>query len=519
MRRSLKGWRGVAVVCAMLAVLAGLSVAAPAFAAKPVIEGGEVTSLTPFRASLSAAVNPENESTSCIFEYGETSAFGSTALCEPSTLEGEGAQGISVNLEMLKAGTTYHYHFVAENASGETEGTEGEFTTLPAEAPIVESESISSATSESVRLEARINPNYQKTTYQFEYATNESFTGAEVVPGTEALPEAFEERPVSTTVSGLEPRTTYYFRVVAMNESGTQDGAPVSFETQGTPIVTTGAAESITRTTASISGTVDPGGAPALAQVVYIDQADYEAAVGKGVEDPYAAEGGRLTSSVTVSEADFAAHNVGPFELRELKAGTVYHYAVVATNSVGTTIGPDATFTTSPATPPVATTGEATGITQTAATLNGTVDTRGLRTTMSFEMGETPALGLPEMASVVPGSESGTTVAISLPFANYLPPGTTFYYRARASNADGVSYGEVKTFTTATFPMPPTYSAPTFPLLPVPKVPPVGKRSGSHHKSGSSKKLAKALKACAKKPKRKRAACRRQARRKYGKKG
>lgn len=68
--------------------------------------------------------------------------------------------------------------------------------------------------------------------------------------------------------------------------------------------------------------------------------------------------------------------------LIELEPGTTYHYALVATNALGTTvIGPDQTFTTSPATPPIVSGLSVSGVTQTGATLTGTIDPQGLQTT------------------------------------------------------------------------------------------------------------------------------------------
>jgi hypothetical protein len=475
--------------------------------------GGEVSSRTPFSASAFTLVDPENEVTSCIFEYGKTLTFGSTVSCEPGSLEGSGLQFVSGTFAGLTPSTTYHYRVVATNGSGKTEGTAGEFSTLTLEAPIVDGESAAKVTSTGAQLEAQVNPNYQETTYAFEYATNEALTGATKVAGASSLLAEFGDRPTGVAISGLQPRTIYYYRVATTNGTGPTNGPVQSFTTLAEPIVTTGAAQQVSRTMANVSGTVNPGGLPTSAHIAYISQEGYEAAGGAGAEDPYAGEGGRTTPNAKVGESDYTAHSIGTIQLRELEPGTTYHFAVVATNSVGTEIGPDATFTTLPATPPVAITGEAVGVTQTAATLTGTVDTRGLHTMMDFEVGETPALGSPELASVLPGSGSGTTVSISISFGNYLPPATTFYYRARASNADGVSYGAVKSFTTASFPAPPTLSSP--PLLVLPQAPPPIKTQLPAPKKkapSTAQKLAKALKACAKKPKSKRAACRKQAR-------
>ena len=68
--------------------------------------------------------------------------------------------------------------------------------------------------------------------------------------------------------------------------------------------------------------------------------------------------------------------------LASLKAGSTYHYRVVATNTAGTVHGGDAVFTM--LTPPGAATGAATGISTTTATLNGTVDPNSRDTTFYF---------------------------------------------------------------------------------------------------------------------------------------
>lgn len=60
-----------------------------------------------------------------------------------------------------------------------------------------------------------------------------------------------------------------------------------------------------------------------------------------------------------------------------LKAGTEYHWRVVAENSAGTTKGPDEVFTTTDGVPPTASTLAATEQTLSSGVLNGTVDPEG----------------------------------------------------------------------------------------------------------------------------------------------
>ena len=230
---------------------------------KPEISGESVSGVTPFTAGLVAEVNPENEqATECRFEYGKTSSYGQSGVCEQSEIEG-GPQTVSLTASGLEPATTYHYRVVVVNATGEAQGADGQFTTQAKQAPVVESESAFGLTSSDAQLEATLNPNYLQTSYEFQYATNEALTqdvkslGAGELAG--GLGGGQSTGPVDVG-GGLEPGRTYYYRVLVTNEIGTTDGPVQSFVTEDAPAVVTGAATTITRTTAAVGGTVDAYG-------------------------------------------------------------------------------------------------------------------------------------------------------------------------------------------------------------------------------------------------------------------
>jgi hypothetical protein len=101
---------------------------------------------------------------------------------------------------------------------------------------------------------------------------------------------------------------------------------------------------------------------------------------------------------------------------------------------------------------PTATTGDATGLTDTQAALAGTVNPQGQLTSYAFQYGTTTAYGQTALTSA--GSATRDT-PVSADLAG-LTPGTTYHYRVIATNADGTTVGADRTFrTTGTAPAPP----------------------------------------------------------------
>jgi hypothetical protein len=522
MRARRKLSTGLAALALLTAGLLSSSSALAVTPVKPAVGEQGTFGVTPFVATLYALVDPESQATtSCTFEYGPTEGYGSHGTCEPEALEGEGEQLVSSALSGLAAGATYHYRVVVANATGTTEGGDETFTTPSLEAPTVVSEGVSGLTSTDVSLEAQVNPNYQEATYEFEYAANEALTGAVMVPGG-SLPAGAEAQPAGPVDvgGGLAPGTTYYYRVVTGNGTGVSRGPIERFTTLAEPVASTGQAAELTRTTAMLEGTVNPVGAATRYYFAYIDRASYAAAIARGAPNPYA--GGGRTAEGT-ADAGYGTLPAGPLRGEELRAGTTYDYALVATNSVGSVIGPDGFFTTLPGTPPLSLTGSATGVSQRSATLTGSVDTRGLPTVMQFEFGPTPQLGSALPANVV--SASGSVFAVSADFGSLLAAGSTYYYRVVANSADGVSYGVVESFTTGAYPAPFTTPVAPVPLSYTPIATLNAKEAAENKQRAAAKpptraqKLAKALKTCAKLPQRRRAGCKRRARTAYGASG
>lgn len=234
----------------------------------------------------------------------------------------------------------------------------------------------------------------------------------------------------ATTTSVIESNGTSAgrrFYKVQRSALATYDGG--GGITYAAPTASTTAATVVGSSTATLNGTVTPNGASTTVSFEY------------GLTTSYGSSTG--TSTITGTSSS----NINS-TLTGLAAETAYHYRVVATNSYGTSYGSDVSFTTTAVgavVSPTATTGTASAAT-TTATLNGTVNANNGSTTVTFEYGTTTSYGSTATAtpSTVTGS-SATSVAASL---SGLTAGTTYYFRVKAVNAGGTTYGSQGTFTT-----------------------------------------------------------------------
>ena len=92
-------------------------------------------------------------------------------------------------------------------------------------------------------------------------------------------------------------------------------------------------------------------------------------------------------------------------------------------------------------------TGSATDITTTAATLNGIVNPKNLQADIAFEYGLTGTYGSQVNAAQSPINGS-LSQQVSASITGLLPA-TTYHYRVMATNSNGTSFGSDRTFTTA----------------------------------------------------------------------
>jgi DNA-binding beta-propeller fold protein YncE len=100
----------------------------------PTIGSFSSSDVTATSAILHAQINPQGFQTTCHFEYGTTTAYGSTEPC-PGSLSGSAAQQVKVELTGLQQGATYHFRVVAESEIGTTTSEDQSFEFFPPNCP------------------------------------------------------------------------------------------------------------------------------------------------------------------------------------------------------------------------------------------------------------------------------------------------------------------------------------------------------------------------------------------------
>jgi FG-GAP repeat len=411
------------------ALVAGANEAQP-FALSPNVLTTGASSIENTTATLTATVDPGGASvTDCHFEYGPTSAYGSSAACSSLPGSGPSPEAVSAPIAGLEAATSYHYRIVATNSRGTSSGSDKSFKTLP-NPPTVTTGTASEVVQTLAQLDATVNPNGDEVSEcAFEYGTTSSYGSSapcSPAPGAGESPVA-----VSASVVHLAPNTTYHFRVVATSMGGTGRGADETFVTvPEAPTVVTAAASSITTNSATLDATVNPNG-DEVSECAF----EYGTTSSYGSSAPCSPAPGAGESPVAVSAS-----------VVHLAPNTTYHFRVVATNAGGTSDGIDQTFQTS-VDPPSVSTGSAAAVTQTTATLEGTVNPEGANvTSCKLEYGTTVSYGSSALCQPLPGSGE-SAVAVSAAVSG-LTADTSYHFRVSATNAGGTSDATDQTFTT-----------------------------------------------------------------------
>jgi hypothetical protein len=201
-------------------------------------------------AILSAAVNPEHLTTHYHFEYASCSTVAGCSSIH-STPEEESSQygeiGATQEVRGLVPLTTYSYRFVASNEleeagkvlGGKATSAEGTFTTGPVPAVKAITNPVSTVTPTTAIVSGVVSPDGGPATYAFELGV---YAGASTDYGVVFSGSVLaESTPVVEyhELQGLQPGTTYAYRILIQSGYGVAQGELATFTTEGIAAVLT----------------------------------------------------------------------------------------------------------------------------------------------------------------------------------------------------------------------------------------------------------------------------------------
>ncbi len=294
--------------------------------------------------------------------------------------------------------------------------------------PTVSLTPILTISSTSATVAAAVYPAGEPVSVYFEYGPTSTYTAR---TQSQAIASGTDTVAVSALITGLDVASTYHFQCFVASTSGTIGSGDEQFTTgaETYPTAITGSPTTTTSSWAVVAGSSDPDASDTTVYFQYGKTASYGSF-------SLAQQLGDGTSAVAVSGS-----------LAGLLPATVYHYRLVAKNSIGTTNGADETFTTPYAESPEVVTFPATGITASGATLNAHVNANGTDTKVRFLYGLTSSYTAVTATEDISDGISPTLVSIPV---SSLKPDTTYYYQVLAYNAGGTVYGAPSSFATST---------------------------------------------------------------------
>ena len=198
-----------------------------------------------------------------------------------------------------------------------------------AAAPVVVTGSATHIANSSAVLHGTVNPGGVDTDYTFSYGPTASYGSTTAA---RSAGSGNKKVAVAETITGLQPGTTYHFRISGVSAAGSVSGADVTFTTTGNPpsAVWTGPATAVGTEKADVTGAINPNGAATTWYVQYGTTMNY------GVQTyPQSIVAGSVAVPVTTP-------------LSGLAPATLFHYRIVALHGSVASFGADGTFFTRP---------------------------------------------------------------------------------------------------------------------------------------------------------------------------
>ena len=372
---------------------------------------GDVTNITDISATLKGSVSGADKVLECGIIYGINSSLSSTSGMKKSTTS---SGTYSIMVSDLNPNTTYYYRAYAVVDGEYKYGEVSSFKTV--KEVTISTGSVTNITDSGATLSGTINNSDKSLTCGIIYGTNSSLSSSSGTKKSTTSSGAF-----SVSLTGLIPNTTYYYRAYAVVDGEYKYGEVSSFKTVKEVTVSTGSATDVTDSGVTLSGTINNSDKSLTCGIIY------------GTNSSLSSSSG--TNKSTTSSGAFSVSLTG------LSPNTTYYYRAYVVVDGEYKYGEVSSFKTIKEV--TVSTGSATDVTDSGATLSGTINNSDKSLTCGIIYGTSSSLSSSSGTKQSTTSSGIYTITIS-----DLNPNTTYYYRAFVIVDDEYRYGEVSSFIT-----------------------------------------------------------------------
>lgn len=216
----------------------------------PIATTQVATNIQSFTATLNGTVNANGLSSTVIFEWGLTTAYGNNATATQSPVTGTSVVAVGATLTGLQSSTTYYYRIKATNAVDVTYSSNMSFTTSMS-APQLSTNAVTDILAFTATSGGNItyDGGSPVTARGICYSTSPNPTTANSI-----IPSGTGSGTFVSNLTGLTHATLYYVRAYATNSVGTSYGNELTFTTQTIYIITEDFSTTVINNPISING-------------------------------------------------------------------------------------------------------------------------------------------------------------------------------------------------------------------------------------------------------------------------
>lgn len=377
----------------------------------------------------------------CYNTSGDPSIDDSKVLVSNTATAG---QQITTEITQLTPNTKYFIRPYAIDDHQKLYGTVVEFTTTSLMPPKVTIADATDIKFNTFSISGQITDLGTSDVTEYGHAlseTNKEPTIADLITkmgSANSIPKDFK-----SVFNSLKANTTYYVRAYATNTTGTAYSEVKTVKTGALELakVLTNDFSVITKTSVNVAGTISQQGTNSIS--------DYGHVISKTNTSPTTVDNKTSFGVPSAIPKDFVS------TFTSLEINTTYYTRAYAISEAGVAYGETKSFKTLDKQAPKVLTNEISNVTVSSGNVAGKVTEEGTSSITSFGHVISKTNQSPTINDTKTNLGATTTPKDYVSTFNQLEANTTYYTRAYAQSADGIGYGDVKSFKTLNA-LPPT---------------------------------------------------------------